>query len=206
MNIFLNSMWCNNWASYFLPIWPEFVFGISLFCKTVFPKYFPFTHICIHMLCWFSDTGIMTSQSVDLDVTQKTMYIFLAMTNSQSFDSEFSSSNPASYGIKMKSIDIILGFKHTVTLHYETRGPFYKHGSTFIPAWISNYTYYNVWDEITYPFLNFNSATVEVYEWIKSHPTLYCACDYLSMLGLKLNHVSKRGHCSVNAWGTDLSK
>ena len=31
-----------------------------------------------------------------------------------------------------------------------------------IPAWISNYTHYNVWDEITYPFLNFNGATVEV--------------------------------------------
>ena len=33
---------------------------------------------------------------------------------------------------------------------------------TFIPAWINNYTHYNVWDEITYPFLNFNGATVEV--------------------------------------------
>ena len=28
------------------------------------------------------------------------------------------------------------------------------------------------------------------------HPTFYQACDYLSMLGLKLNHVSKRGHKS----------
>ena len=28
------------------------------------------------------------------------------------------------------------------------------------------------------------------------HPTLYWACDYLSMLRLKLNHVSKRGHWS----------
>ena len=27
---------------------------------------------------------------------------------------------------------------------------------------VSNYTHYNVWDEITYPFLNFNGATVEV--------------------------------------------
>ena len=27
------------------------------------------------------------------------------------------------------------------------------------------------------------------------HLTLYRACDYLCMLGLKLNHVSKRGHC-----------
>ena len=33
---------------------------------------------------------------------------------------------------------------------------------TLIPAWISNYIHYNVWDEITYPFLNFNGATVEV--------------------------------------------
>ena len=32
----------------------------------------------------------------------------------------------------------------------------------WLPAWISNYTHYNVWDEITYPFLNFNGATVEV--------------------------------------------
>ena len=27
---------------------------------------------------------------------------------------------------------------------------------------ISNYIHYNVWDEITYAFLNFNGATVEV--------------------------------------------
>ena len=30
------------------------------------------------------------------------------------------------------------------------------------PAWISYKTHYNVLDEITYPFLNFNGATVEV--------------------------------------------
>ena len=41
-------------------------------------------------------------------------------------------------------------------------GFFFKHGLTLIPAWISNYTHYNMWDEITYPFLNFNGATVEV--------------------------------------------
>ena len=34
--------------------------------------------------------------------------------------------------------------------------------------WISNYIHYNVWDEIIYPFLNFNGATVEVYEWISN--------------------------------------
>ena len=39
--------------------------------------------------------------------------------------------------------------------------PFYYHGLTLIPAWISNYTLYNVWDEITNPFPNYNGATVE---------------------------------------------
>ena len=41
-------------------------------------------------------------------------------------------------------------------------GPFYYHGLTLIPAWISNYMPCKVWDEITYPFLNFNGSTVEV--------------------------------------------
>ena len=35
-------------------------------------------------------------------------------------------------------------------------------------AWISNYTHYNVWDEIIYPFSNFSDATVEVWEWISN--------------------------------------
>ena len=46
------------------------------------------------------------------------------------------------------------------TLYYSV--PFYLHGLTLIPAWISNYIHYNMRDEITYPFLNFNGATVEV--------------------------------------------
>ena len=43
-----------------------------------------------------------------------------------------------------------------------SNGPFYLHGLTLIPAWISNYIQYKLWDEITYPFLNFNGFTVEV--------------------------------------------
>ena len=63
-----------------------------------------------------------------------------------------------------------------------------------------------VWGGITYPFLNFNGCTVEVYEWI-SNPTLYNGCNYLSMLGLKLNHVSKRGPCceTITAIQYDIS-
>ena len=33
------------------------------------------------------------------------------------------------------------------------------------PAWISKYIHYKMYDEITSPFPNFNSATVEVWEW-----------------------------------------
>ena len=39
----------------------------------------------------------------------------------------------------------------------------YQHGLTLIPAWIHKfYMPREVWDAITYPFLNFNSCTVEV--------------------------------------------
>ena len=41
---------------------------------------------------------------------------------------------------------------------------------------------------MTYPFLNLNGASVEVKEWISNFiPHFAGACDYLSMLGLKLN-------------------
>ena len=43
-----------------------------------------------------------------------------------------------------------------------------EHGLTLIPAWVSNHIHYQVWDEITYPFPNFNSCTVEVWEWISN--------------------------------------
>ena len=46
----------------------------------------------------------------------------------------------------------------------DTWSPFYWHGLTLILAWVSNYTHFNVWDAITYPF-----PTVEV---IPSH-TVY---------------------------------
>ena len=38
----------------------------------------------------------------------------------------------------------------------------------WIPAWISDYTHFKVWNEITYPFPNFNSCTIEVWEWISN--------------------------------------
>ena len=39
---------------------------------------------------------------------------------------------------------------------------------TNILAWISNYMPGNVWDEINYPFPNFNGCTIDVWEWISN--------------------------------------
>ena len=41
-------------------------------------------------------------------------------------------------------------------------GPLYLQGLTLVPAWMNNYIHYKVSDEITYLFLNFNYATVDV--------------------------------------------
>ena len=37
-------------------------------------------------------------------------------------------------------------------------------------AWISNYIHYKVWDEITYPFLSFNGATVATVVHVITYP------------------------------------
>ena len=47
-------------------------------------------------------------------------------------------------------------------VEWNTRGLFDSHGLTLIPTWKSYHLPGKVWDEITYPFLNFNGATVEV--------------------------------------------
>ena len=44
----------------------------------------------------------------------------------------------------------------------EVNGAQVSGGWNEIPAWINNYIHYKVWDEITYPFPNFNSIAVEV--------------------------------------------
>ena len=41
-------------------------------------------------------------------------------------------------------------------------------GAHFNDNLVSNHRPSKMWEEITYPFPNFNSATVEVWEWISS--------------------------------------
>ena len=59
-----------------------------------------------------------------------------------------------------------------------------------------------MWEEITYPFLNFIGATVEVYEWISNFIPQNDGCNYLSMLGFKLIHVSKSGPQAISIHDT----
>ena len=63
-----------------------------------------------------------------------------------------------------------------------SQGPIYYDWLTLIPAWINNHS--KVWDEITYPFPNFNGYLRIDKEF---HSTLYNGCNYLSMLGLNSN-------------------
>ena len=50
----------------------------------------------------------------------------------------------------------------------DIKGPFYYRGLNLIPAWMCNQMPSNVWDEITYPFRNFNGCSVENWEWINN--------------------------------------
>ena len=59
-------------------------------------------------------------------------------------------------------------------------GPFYWRGLTSIPTWISNHMLRKLWDEITYPFPNFNGFSV-----ISFH-TLQCMW-LLIHAGIKVN-------------------
>ena len=61
-------------------------------------------------------------------------------------------------------------------------GSFYWHGWTLIPVWISNHLPSKVWDNITHPLPNFNSCTMDVWEWISNFITLCKGCNDSSMM------------------------
>ena len=56
-----------------------------------------------------------------------------------------------------------------------------------------------VWDEITYPFQTLAVAPLGIDK--QFHPTHYKVCTFLTMLGLKLTHVSKKGYW----WATNVA-
>ena len=50
----------------------------------------------------------------------------------------------------------------------DLQGAFNYHGLTSVPAGISNFIHYKVWDQITYPFADFSGRTIESWEWISN--------------------------------------
>ena len=50
-----------------------------------------------------------------------------------------------------------------------------------------------VWDEIAYPFQNFNGCTSDIWEWMNNFIPHYNGQNYLWMLGFKLIHVNGSG-------------
>ena len=81
------------------------------------------------------------------------------------------------------------GRESVVTVHFIVLGfvlvTWLDLGLLLNSAWISNYTHYKVWDDITYPFPSFNVCTVEVWEWISNfiphftgHVITYPCWDY----------------------------
>ena len=49
-----------------------------------------------------------------------------------------------------------------------------------------------VLDEITYPFPNFNAASIGDWEWMSNFISHYDVCNYLSVLGFELIHGEHR--------------
>ena len=63
------------------------------------------------------------------------------------------------------------------------------------PTWMSNYIHSKVTYEIPYIYSSFNVCAVQIWEGISKFITHFTQpCEYLSMLGLKLNSVSNRGY------------
>ena len=50
-----------------------------------------------------------------------------------------------------------------------------------------------MWDEITYPFPNFNGYAVDVWGWVRNLSYTLLGLWLLIHAGIKVNHASKRG-------------
>ena len=71
--------------------------------------------------------------------------------------------------------------------------PFYQNILTSILGWIGYDIHYEVWDEITYPFTNFNGATVEVWEWINDFVSYSTGMWLLIHAGIKIDPCYLKG-------------
>ena len=56
----------------------------------------------------------------------------------------------------------------------------------YITAWMNNHILYKGWDEISYPFQNFNGCTVEVWDWICNFIPHFTEHVVLTNAGIKV--------------------
>ena len=61
------------------------------------------------------------------------------------------------------------------------------HADSRHKGWVIDYI---VWEEITYPFQNYNGAAIEDWEWTSNFISHFT-------LGSKLNHLIKETHCAI---------
>ena len=103
----------------------------------------------------------------------------------------------------VSSVTMVIALANIGWLGFDSRSPVNWHRFTLISERISNYIHCKVWDDITYPFLNFNDAT-EFGKDKEYHPTLYFVCDYLFMVTLNLISVCTSGPSQLitNNWGS----
>ena len=65
-------------------------------------------------------------------------------------------------------IVMVVDVPHLIDHSTTTRRPFYEHGLTLIPLWISNQQLSNVVDEFTHPNPYLIDCTAEIWEWISN--------------------------------------
>ena len=67
------------------------------------------------------------------------------------------------------------------------KGPVYWHGLNSVPAWISNYFHYRVYNDINHPFPNFSVTAIEVKEWIPNKISKFMSMWIIIRGGLQVN-------------------
>ena len=85
--------------------------------------------------------------------------------------------------MKLKTLLLVWRCLYFLWLALLALGSSNSYGLSLIWTWISNYIHYRVWNVINYltPKLRwYNNCNLGMDKYV--HPTLYWACDYLSML------------------------
>ena len=82
-------------------------------------------------------------------------------------DSPYTTTPPSCWHIVGGGTYYFAGSHSDIIKHFNTWGP-YLHEVTLISSWIHNHMPSTVWDVITYPFPNFNGASLEVLKGISN--------------------------------------